>query len=94
MIVVSDSIAKAERSKAKDARQMPAPDSKPRRKAKKAKPWRVDYKWNIDKRRTFFGWMCEWSKFGSYRTKEEAETAVKNDERKNGWYDYRIRKVK
>lgn len=91
---MSDPTAKAARSKAKDARQEPAPDAKPKHVSKKARPWRVDYKWNIDKRETFLGWSSTWSKFGAYRTKEEAETAIKNDQRKCGWYDYRIIKVK
>lgn len=84
---MSDPIAKAERSKAKDERQMPAPDAKPKHKAKKAKPWRVDYRWK-DETHGFYA--HGWAKFGCYRTQKEAEKAIRDNARKYGTYKYRV----
>ena len=86
---MSDARAKAERSKAKDARQLPAPEYTPPSPAKKDKPFIVQYRFKKGHFMEKFGW-CEWSKFGAYRTQEIAETAIKNDKRKSDYYEYRI----
>ena len=73
---MSNPVAKAERSKAKDARQQPAPDVVPRSKSKKDKPWRVD---------GFGGWLFrrnKWWRVGDYRTREIAEKVIAEMERK------------
>jgi len=73
---MSDPIAKAKRSKAKDARQIPAPDAVPRSKSKKDKPWRVE---------GFGGWLFrkdKWWRVGDYRTREIAENVIENLQRK------------
>lgn len=89
---MSDPKAKAERSKAKDARQMPAPGIVPKRKpSKKHNPWRVEYKWSESKRLArMFSWAHEWPTFGKYRTEEEARAAIEKDKRKHDYYEYRI----
>lgn len=89
---MSNQIAKAERSKAKDARQMPAPNARPKHRAKKKdKPWRVEYKWSESKHLArMFSWAHEWSTFGKYRTEKEARIALENDSRKHDFYEYRI----
>lgn len=55
--MVSDPQAKAERSAAKDARQMPAPDSAVRkgRKKNRAGGWRVEIKYHSE-------WFPDWHK--------------------------------
>lgn len=78
---MSNPISKQERSKAKDARQMPAPDIKPKRKpGKKDKPFIVMYKWV--KPILFSDWGKTWTKLGEYRTREIAEKVISDDRRK------------
>lgn len=85
---MSDPVAKAERSKAKDARQTPAPDKVPRSKSKKDKPWRVESRG---------GWLRStgWIRHGDYRTREIAEKVISDEQRKwaqirNFDFEYRI----
>lgn len=72
---MSDPIAKAERSKAKDARQMPAPDRAVRR-GRKKRPHRPWVLW--EKPGRWFGWW----KAGKYTDKWLAERAFYLRERK------------
>ena len=84
-MAVSCSIAKAERSKAKDARQMPAPN-KPcmgkNKKRKKHRPFIIMYKF------AWAGWSdIGWWTLGKYTTLEFARTSVSTHKRK--WGDTR-----
>ncbi len=84
--------AKAERSAAKDARQLPAAETpvKKRSPGKKKKPINVEYRCKPERRPNYWLWR-EWSRMGRYRTVEEAETAVENDKHKHpGMFEYRI----
>lgn len=86
---MSDARAKAERSKAKDARQMPAPEKIRPQKSKKKKPFVVKYRWinppfNFD-------WMLNWSNMGKYRSVADAEKAMATQEKKHpGRYEMKL----
>lgn len=86
---MSDPRAKAERSKAKDARQIPVLDKETKRKpSKKIKPFTVMYKWV---KPTWFKWAHDWRLMGRYRTKEIAEKAISDSERKHpDYYEYQL----
>ncbi len=63
---------------------------KARRPGKKKKPVVVEYRWKPDEHPIAEFWR-DWMKMGRYRTKEEAETVIKNDRRKHyDRYEYRI----
>lgn len=85
---MSDPITKVERSKAKDARQIPVQEKKTKRPpAKKAKPILVQWKTV----KGWFGWHRDWSTMGRYKTREIAEKVIKDDKRKHpDYYEYRI----
>jgi hypothetical protein len=84
--------AKAERSKAKDKRQMPAKDCTPKRApGKKDKPVVVEYRHKPGYYASTLPWgVREWTRYGRYRTVDEARTMIENCERKHGFYEYRI----
>jgi len=86
---MSDPVNKQENSKFKDARQMPAPDRKPKRRSrKKEKPILVQWKTT---KLSFFNWHRDWSTFGRYKSGEVAEKAIKDDKRKYpDFYEYRV----
>lgn len=72
-------IAKAQRSKFKDARQSPAPEKRMKgKRSKKNKPFIVEYRWNygsISRRKA-------WMKWGAYKTLEIAEKVISDAKRK------------
>jgi len=86
---MSDPRAKAEQSKAKDARQAPILDKKTKRSpSKKAKPFTVMYKWKAPR---IFRWASQWHLMNRYTTKEIAEKAISDNKRK--WpdkYEYQL----
>lgn len=87
---MSDPVAKKRNSKAKDARQMPAPDKVKPKRSKKKKPLVVEYKWKNPP--FYFGWMSEWSSMGRYQKLEDAEKAMETQEKKHpDRYDMRVR---
>lgn len=87
---MSNPISKQERSKAKDARQMPTPDKTPKRKpSKKAKPFVVMIKYI--KPIHLFKWTKDWLKLNMYASRGVAEEAIKQDKRKHpDRYEYKI----
>ena len=88
---MSDPRAKAERSKAKDARQIPLQEKKTKRSpSKKDKPIIVQFRY-LDPSLSIFGWFKDWVQLGKYKDIETANQVIKNDKRKhqNG-YEYRI----
>ena len=88
---MSNKRVKSERSKAKDARQMPAQDKETRSRSKKDKPIRVLCRFKEDHPfYKFFGDGNDWRIFGRYRDEETAETAIRNDKRKSDMYEYKI----
>ena len=85
---MSDSLTKAERSKAKDQRQMPAPDEPMRRKpSKKRKPVKVEVRWKVN--HPLFG---KWHRHGRYQDVETARHVVAEFERKHPAFEARIAK--
>ena len=91
---MSDAWAKAERSKAKDARQIPVQEKVPKRKpGKKDKPFAVYFKYTQKRSEgASFLWFSDWHLFGRYKTKEIAEKVIKDDKRK--WPDYYVYEVR
>jgi hypothetical protein len=96
---MSNKLAKAERSKAKDARQIPAPDARPRRsnpRNKKERVWAVEMQ-GREFKRVEGGWIMTsepdriYLPWGKYRTKEIAQEVVDLQNRKYGGNDFRIR---
>jgi hypothetical protein len=87
---VSDPRTKAERSAAKDRRQMPASDEpRIKGKSKRHAPVIVEAKWI---HRAFMLMDQEFRKYGSYRTREIAEKVIADQERKHpGLHEFRIR---
>ncbi|AMO58100.1 hypothetical protein EZMO1_4176 [Endozoicomonas montiporae CL-33] len=86
---MSNARAKAERSKAKDARQQPAPDKALKKKGrKKARPVTVMIKYQEqykEKSQEIFQdafWWKEPFKLGCYRTEGEAQKAIELKRRK------------
>ncbi|GAB0154422.1 hypothetical protein [Marinobacterium sp. BA1] len=75
---MSNPRVKRERAKTKDHRQSPALDLPIRSKSKKNKPVAVYYRWI----KPLFDDMDDWYLLGRYRSAEEAEEAIKNEERK------------
>lgn len=87
---MSNARAKAERSKAKDRRQIPASDKfvNGRKRGKKAKPVIVEYRC----RNPIFRWGKDWMTFGRYMDRDTAIEVMENQERKDpGMYQMRIR---
>ena len=84
---MSDPISKAEKSKAKDARQSSAPDRARYPASKKEKPFILECKWNS----LFYGWCKRWGKFGQYQTGDIAKQVARDQERKHpGCCKFRI----
>lgn len=93
---MSDPVAKAERSKAKDLRQSPAPEKqkfRKNRKRKKDKPYVVEEKWRFDSLTASFNpdWVNVWRKFGAYATLEEAERVASKQRLKYSFCEYRVK---
>ena len=93
---MSDPITKAERSKAKDLRQSPAPEKqkfRKNRKRKKDKPYIVEERWNLDWTLSSFtpDWGNTWRKFGAYATLEEAERVASKQRLKYSFCEYRVK---
>lgn len=93
---MSDPVAKAERSKAKDLRQSPAPEKqkfRKNRKRKKDKPYIVEEKWNFDSLTASFNpdWGNTWRKFGAYTTLEEAERVAEKQSLKYSFCEFRVK---
>jgi len=89
---MSDPVAKAERSRAKDARQSPPPEYRPRGGGKKHRPVKVMAKWDGDwaGMRRLSG-LPDWFTYGRYRTVREARAALENCQRKHpGFYEFKI----
>jgi hypothetical protein len=82
---MSDPVAKAERAKAKTIRQGGIDQKENlRSRSKKEKPFVVLYKWV---KPVLPGWNDVWRTMGKYRTRQEAEKAMRDCERKYpGWY--------
>lgn len=73
-------IAKAERSKAKDARQQPPPEpARYRTKNKRPRPWTIEHRSSFFARK---GEMTKWYVTGRYRTEAERNTALEQLQRK------------
>ena len=86
---MSDPIVKAEYAAYKDFKQAPAEDgSVQQKRAKKAKPVRVEYrvKQGLD---SLFG--NEWALAGKYKDVETARKVIAQQERKTGYFEYRIK---
>ena len=93
---MSDPVAKAERSKAKDLRQSPAPEKqkfRKNRKRKKDKPYIVEEMWLSNSVASLFtpDWINVWAKFGSYATLEEAERVAAKQSLKYNSCEYRVK---
>lgn len=76
--------AKAERSKAKDARQSPAPDTEPRHKAKRrkaARPYRLEYR--VSEKHLLHKIWPDWATLKRYQTITLALDALEREERKD-----------
>jgi hypothetical protein len=87
---VSCPIAKAERSKAKDARQQLAPDKavgQPSTKDKRAKPYKIEAKWPDERWNLYWGKegrVNTWHTYATYAKQEVAERAMEGFRRKYG----------
>ena len=95
---MSDPVVKAERSKAKDLRQSPAPEEqkfRKNRKRKKDKPCIVEEMWNFDLTVSSFtpDWGTTWRKFGAYATLEEAERVISKQRLKYDFLEYRVKSL-
>ncbi|MES2625914.1 MAG: hypothetical protein V4628_11600 [Pseudomonadota bacterium] len=91
--MMSDAMAKRERSMAKDARQLPAPDRSVGRLAqaiKRARPIVIEHKCIEGSVSGMFG-PKDWSAYGSYRDLKTAMQAMDGFKRKYSFYEYRIK---
>ena len=93
---MSDPVTKAERSKAKDLRQSPAPEEqkfRKNRKRKKDKPYIVEERWHFNSLVAAFNpnRANVWRKFGAYATLEEAERVAAKRSLKYYSCEYRVR---
>lgn len=89
---MSDPTAKAERSKAKDLRQMRIPDGAVSAwKLRKKKPFIVRYKWVNPPRHELFKCLRNWITMGRYRKLSDAQKAMESTESKNpGKYEMKL----
>lgn len=80
---MSDPVTKARYSKAKDQRQMPAPDKAPKHRRKQgngSKPYKIESRWTGSR----IGIRDEkWGKWGRYKTLDVAVTTMHNLRRKS-----------
>jgi hypothetical protein len=90
--VVSNPIAKAKRSKAKDIRQGLTDQRPVGTVSKRARPILVEYRIHPNCQFPFFRcWQKGWSNYKRYRTLQEAQKAISDHVRKHpNFYEFRI----
>lgn len=80
----------AEKLNIKDEKRKPLPDRKtPKSKSKKNKPWIVE--WRSARKEKHWLYFRNWTKFGKYRTIEEAERVIDIQTRKDKNWEYRLK---
>lgn len=90
---MSNPLAKKERSRAKDARQMPAPDVVPKRPpAKKKKPVQIQCRFRSYRNPKEWGQWKGWSRYASIDDAEKALRALQKKKAKHSdWIQFRIK---
>lgn len=88
---MSNPRAKAERSRAKDARQGGTDQRGVGRKNKRDRTVVVEYKWTETGPLSRLFSCKDWRKFGAYRTEKEAQEVIEIMMRKRPYYEMRIR---
>jgi len=92
---MSDKTAKERRSKAKDARQLPAKDISPKRPKRKCKkPFVVEYRYlqhELDTKAAGLFFTHGWMRWNRYETQKQAEQVIETQGRKMAQCDWRLK---